>query len=50
MLWTLARSGGQRVNALLPEDEPVALGPAHLAFAPEQTRIYEDGWLAGGRR
>ena len=45
-----AEAGGQRINALLPEDAPVALGPAHLAFAPAQTRIYEDGWLAGGRR
>ena len=38
-----------RVNALLPEDAPVATGPTHLVFAPEQTRIYEDGWLAGAR-
>ena len=28
---------------------PVALGPAHLAFDPAQTRIYVDGWLAEGR-
>ena len=45
-----AEAGGQRINALLPEDAPVALGPTHLAFAPAQTRIYDDGWLAGGRR
>jgi glycerol transport system ATP-binding protein len=44
-----ARAGGRRVNALLPEGQPVAPGPAQLAFAPEQTRIYEDGWLAGAR-
>ena len=25
-------------------------GPAHLVFAPEQTRIYVDGWLAEGAR
>jgi glycerol transport system ATP-binding protein len=44
-----AAAAGHRVNALLPEGQPVALGPAHLAFAPEQTRIYVNGWLAGGR-
>jgi glycerol transport system ATP-binding protein len=44
-----AVTGDARVNALLPEDTPVAPGPAHLVFAPEQTRIYEDGWLAGER-
>jgi glycerol transport system ATP-binding protein len=45
-----ARTGGHRVNALLPEGQPVALGPAHLWFAPEQTRIYVDGWLAEAGR
>jgi glycerol transport system ATP-binding protein len=44
-----ALTAGQRVNALLPEDTPVATGPARIVFAPEQTRIYEDGWLAGAR-
>ena len=42
-----AISDDRRVSALLPEDAPVRPGPAHLVFAPEQTRIYEDGWLAG---
>jgi glycerol transport system ATP-binding protein len=42
-----ALAGGQRVNAVLPEGAPVSTGPAHLAFAPAQTRIYVDGWLAG---
>ena len=45
-----AEAAGQRINALLPEGTPVAPGPAHLAFAPAQTRIYLDGWLAEGRR
>jgi glycerol transport system ATP-binding protein len=45
-----AEAAGRRVNALVPEDRPVAPGPTHLVFAPEQTRIYEDGWLAGARR
>jgi glycerol transport system ATP-binding protein len=44
-----ARAGGHRVNAVLPEDHPASLGPAHLAFKPEQTRIYIDGWLAEAR-
>jgi len=42
-----AETNGHRVNAILPEGQPVELGPAHLAFAPGQTRIYADGWLAG---
>ena len=41
-----ARAADCRVNALLPEDATVAPGPTHLAFAPAQTRIYIDGWLA----
>jgi glycerol transport system ATP-binding protein len=45
-----AQAAGQRVNALVSEDDRVAPGPTHLVFAPEQTRIYEDGWLAGGAR
>jgi glycerol transport system ATP-binding protein len=44
-----AETHGHRVNAILPEDHPVATGPTHLAFAPEQTRIYANGWLAGAR-
>ena len=44
-----AALAGTRVNALVPEDVPVATGPTHLAFAPAQTRVYEDGWLAGAR-
>ena len=44
-----AETQGHRVNAILPETHPVAKGPAHLDFAPAQTRIYSDGWLAGAR-
>jgi glycerol transport system ATP-binding protein len=44
----VARAADRRINAVLPEGAPVALGPAHLAFAPAQTRIYIDGWLAEG--
>jgi glycerol transport system ATP-binding protein len=43
-------AAGLRVNALLPEGAPVETGPTHLRFAPEQTRIYLDGWLAEGTR
>jgi glycerol transport system ATP-binding protein len=43
-----ALAGGCRVNAVLPEGAPAAPGPARLAFAPGQTRIYVDGWLAEG--
>jgi glycerol transport system ATP-binding protein len=41
-----ARAAGLRIHVVVPEDRPVALGPAHLAFDPAQTRIYVDGWLA----
>ena len=41
-----ARAADQRIHVVVPEDRPVALGPAHLAFDPAQTRIYVDGWLA----
>jgi glycerol transport system ATP-binding protein len=41
-----AMTGGRRVNVVVPEDRPVATGPARLAFDRAQTRIYVDGWLA----
>jgi glycerol transport system ATP-binding protein len=41
-----ADADGRRVNVVVPEDRPVALGPVHLDFDPAQTRIYVDGWLA----
>jgi glycerol transport system ATP-binding protein len=44
-----AVAGGVRVNAIVDEDRDVPPGPAHLAFRPDQTRIYVDGWLAEGR-
>lgn len=43
-----AMAGGTRIDAVVDEDRSVALGPAHLAFDPHQTRIYVDGWLAEG--
>ncbi len=43
------RAGNVRINVLAPEGETVSLGAAHLAFEQTQTRIYQDGWLAGSR-
>ncbi|MFO1061219.1 MAG: ABC transporter ATP-binding protein [Dongiaceae bacterium] len=37
---------GQRIKLLVPEGEPIPQGGAHLRFAPERTRIYENGWVA----
>jgi glycerol transport system ATP-binding protein len=42
-----ARAAEQRIQVVVPEGRPLALGPTHLAFDPAQTRIYVDGWLAG---
>ena len=44
-----ADAGGRSVHAVVSEDAQVPDGEVHLAFAPEQTRIYVDGWLAGDR-
>ena len=36
-------------DVLVPEGEAVPEpGPAHLAFAPERTQAYADGWLIEG--
>ncbi len=40
---------GHRVYLLSAKGEPIPSGAAKLAFDPENTRIYLDGWL-GGRR
>ncbi|MBP7000503.1 ABC transporter ATP-binding protein [Amaricoccus sp.] len=45
-----AVAGDMRVNAIVDEDRRIAPGPARLAFRPDQTRIYVDGWLAGEAR
>jgi glycerol transport system ATP-binding protein len=36
---------GHTIKMLVPEDEPIPQGSAHLRFAPERTRIYENGWM-----
>ncbi|ANK82546.1 MAG: ABC transporter ATP-binding protein [Rhizobiales bacterium NRL2] len=40
---------GQMVKLLVSNEEPLPSEEAHLAFEPARTRIYENGWLAGGR-
>lgn len=37
--------GGERLKLLSEEGEAIPEGPAHVAFHPERTRIYRDGWL-----
>jgi glycerol transport system ATP-binding protein len=37
--------GGHTIKMLVPEDEAIPAGSAHLRFAPERTRIYENGWM-----
>jgi ABC-type sugar transport system ATPase subunit len=36
---------GHTIKMLVPEDEAIPAGSAHLRFAPERTRIYENGWM-----
>ena len=37
--------GGHTIKMLVPEDEAIPQGSAHLRFAPERTQIYENGWM-----
>ena len=37
--------GASRVKLVVPEDEPLPSTGAHIRFAPEHTRVYENGWL-----
>ena len=41
-------AGGSTIRLLLPEHEAVPSGKIKLAFDPDHTQIYEDGWIAGG--
>ena len=36
---------GHTIKMLVPEDERIPEGQAKLRFAPERTRIYENGWM-----
>ena len=40
-------AGGNTIRLLLPEDVSVPTGQVKLAFDPEHTQIYQNGWLAG---
>ncbi|MEM7523516.1 MAG: ABC transporter ATP-binding protein, partial [Pseudomonadota bacterium] len=45
------RLGETRVNVVIGGDEtPPADGAVRLAFQPDQTRVYSDGWLASEAR
>jgi glycerol transport system ATP-binding protein len=37
--------GGHTIKMLVPEDESIPQGSARVRFAPERTRIYENGWV-----
>ncbi len=39
------RVGGKTLKASLPEDKPVPEGEVSLAFPPQWTRLFADGWL-----
>jgi glycerol transport system ATP-binding protein len=39
-----ARHGEQLIKLLVAEGEPIPEGEGHLAFDPERTRVYADGW------
>jgi glycerol transport system ATP-binding protein len=43
------RNAKNVVKLLVPEDEPIPTGRAHLRFDPGHSRIYEDGWVVGAR-
>jgi len=45
-----ADCAGHRIKLLVGEDEAIPSENAKIAFKPEMTRIYQDGWLAGGER
>ncbi|MBX3607436.1 MAG: ABC transporter ATP-binding protein [Piscinibacter sp.] len=40
-----ARAGEQLIKLIVAEGEPVPAEQGHLAFEPERTRLYADGWV-----
>ena len=44
-----AMLGDIRVNAIVENDPPAQGEAVHLAFKPDQTRLYRDGWIATER-
>jgi glycerol transport system ATP-binding protein len=39
------RRAGHTIKMLVSEDDRIPEGPAHVRFAPDRTRVYENGWL-----
>ncbi len=39
------RHAGCAIRLLVPEDEPVPQGSAHVRFRPDHTQVYADGWI-----
>jgi len=44
------RSHGHSIKLLLKEGSTVPQGSTFLAFDPQHTQVYEDGWMAGAQR
>jgi glycerol transport system ATP-binding protein len=44
------RSKNQSIKLLVPEDEAIPTGKVKLAFDPDHTQIYENGWIVGVAR
>jgi glycerol transport system ATP-binding protein len=40
-------AAGRNIKLLMPESADVPVGNVKLAFDPDHTQIYEDGWIAG---
>ena len=40
-----ARAGEQLIKVLVGEGKAVPEGEAHLAFNPQRTNVYADGWI-----
>jgi glycerol transport system ATP-binding protein len=39
------QQAGARIKMLVPEDQPIPAGSAHIRFDPQHSQIYEDGWM-----
>jgi glycerol transport system ATP-binding protein len=42
-----AEQAHHKIKVIVPEGETIPEGTAHVRFDPQQTRIYEDGWMVG---
>jgi glycerol transport system ATP-binding protein len=43
------RAAERSIKLLVPEGAAIPEGRAHLAFDPQHTQVYEDGWMVGAR-